>query len=182
MVVFVVLLRAISPVTHKIMSMAQWRDAVAAAGFDAPETYVATGNMIVERSGTLPDITGTMNEIVQSLGLGAGNWALVRTPEQLTEIALADPLPEASGNRPSQMGVYFFRSEMPDFDWIEGYEGPETIRVCGKHLVVDYNGGVANSKLPGMIEKKTGPATARNWNTVRALAERAAARSNNQGH
>ena len=47
MAIFVVLLRAIGPITHKIMSMAQWREAVANAGFEAPETYVATGNMIV---------------------------------------------------------------------------------------------------------------------------------------
>jgi uncharacterized protein (DUF1697 family) len=39
--VFVILLRAIGPVTHKIMSMAQWREAVAAAGFKDPQTYIA---------------------------------------------------------------------------------------------------------------------------------------------
>ena len=182
MAIFVVLLRAIGPITHKIMSMAQWREAVANAGFEAPETYVATGNMIMEGSGTLASVTRQMNEIAVGLGLGAGNRAVVRAPGQLAALVRANPLPEAASTRPSQMGVYFFASAAPDFSWIGDYQGPENIRIEGKHLIVDYNGGVANSKLPGLIEKRSGTATARNWNTLRGLHERAAARRNKQGH
>ena len=176
MAVFIVFLRAIGPVTHKIMSMKQWREAVAQAGFGGPETYLATGNMVVESAGSLADVMDKMNEIILRLGLAASNRAIVRTPEQLRSIYQANPLPEAAASRPAQMGVYFFAAEHPDLEWTKLYEGPENLQIVQQHLIVDYNGRVSDSKLLGGIEKKSGLATARNWNSLRALVERSAAR------
>lgn len=181
MAVFIVLLRAIGPITHKIMSMAQWREGVAKAGFVRPETYLATGNMIVEGSGTLAQITEDMNKIVLRLGLAANSRAIVRTPEQLEAVFEANPLPEAASARPSQMGVYCFADEAPDFSWVKDYTGPEKLRVVQQHLVIDYNGRVSDSRLLGAVERKSGVATARNWNTLRGLVERSAARRDKQG-
>lgn len=172
-----VLLRAIGPVTHKIMSMAQWREAVAAAGFEDPQTYVATGNMIVGGSGTLAEVTHQMDAIVQKLGLGTGNKAVVRTPRQLQMLLRAKPFPDAIEQRPSAVAVYFFAGARPDFGWVGSYDGPERIHVEGQHLIVDYGDRMTGSSLPGIIEKKSGVVTARNWNSLRGLAERSAARS-----
>lgn len=177
MSVFVVLLRAIGPVTHKIMSMTQWREAVAAAGFEAPETYFATGNMVVSGSGTAEAVTDKMNQIVQELGLGAGNRAVVRTSDQIEALYQANPLPEASAERPSEVAAYFFAEAKPDFGWIRDYPGPERISICREHLVVDYGGRGAGSRLPAIIERKSGVVTARNWNTLRGLVARIAART-----
>lgn len=174
---FVVLLRAIGPMTHKIMSMAQWRDGVEAAGLRHPETYVATGNMIVEGEGNIEGVTAQMNRVVRQLGLGEGNVAIVRTPAQLRRLVKADPFPEASAERPSQMGIYFFARARPDFGWLKDYDGPERIHVEGDHLIVDYTHQIsASPRLPGLIEKRSGTCTARNWNTLRELAGRSAAR------
>ena len=179
--VFVILLRAIGPVTHKIMSMAQWREAVAAAGFKDPKTYIATGNMIVEGEGSAAAVTRRMNEIVRSLGLGEGNVAVVRTPRQLRQLVKADPFPEAAAERGDQMGVYFFAGRKPDFDWIAQYGGPEKLHVEGEHLIVDYSGQIsASPKLPGLIEKRSGTTTARNWNTLKGLAAKATAREHGE--
>lgn len=175
MSVFIVLLRAIGPVTHKVMSMAQWREAVAADGFEAPETYVATGNMIVAGDGTPAAVTQRMDRIVHALGLGPGNKAVVRLPGQLRTLLRANPFPEAALERPSEIGVYFFAGAEPDFAWTGDYQGPERIHVEGRHLIVDYDGRGSSSRLPGIIEKKSGLVTARNWNTLRGLVERAAA-------
>ena len=177
MSVFVVMLRAIGPVTHKIMSMAQWREAVAAAGFDNPETYVATGNMIVNGDDTPAGATHRMDAIVRGLGLGPGNKAVLRTPRQLQTLLKAAPFPEAITKRPSEIGVHFFAGAKPNFDWVKDYAGPEHIHIEDQHLVVDYDGWQSKSRLPGVIEKKSGTVTARNWNTLRALAERSAART-----
>jgi uncharacterized protein (DUF1697 family) len=175
--VFVVLLRAIGPATHKIMSMAAWRDAVAAAGFVAPQTYIATGNMIVESNAPLPTVTRQMNEIVRALGLGPANVAVVRTPVQLRQLVDSNPFPEAAAERGGQMGVYFFVDPQPDFGWVEDYPGPERLHVEANHLIVDYTRLIsASPRLPGLIEKRSGTATARNWNTLKGLAERASAR------
>lgn len=176
MSVFVVMLRAIGPVTHKIMSMAKWREAVAAAGFEDPQTYVATGNLIMSGTGTPASVTRQMDDVVLGLGLGKGNKAVVRTARQLQTLVKAAPFPEAIDQRPSAVAVYFFAGSWPNFDWVSGYSGPERIHVSGQHLVVDYDDRSTSSSLPGIIERKSGVVTARNWNTVRALAERAAAR------
>jgi uncharacterized protein (DUF1697 family) len=175
--VFIVLLRGIGAGTHKIMSMAQWRQAAARAGFKDPQTYVATGNMIVEGDGSSSDVAAQMNQIVLSLGLSERNGAVVRTPEQLQAIVDANPLPEAAASRPSQMGVYFFASETPDLEWTQSYEGPETMRIVQQHLIIDYNGRISDSKLLGGVEKRSGFTTARNWNTLKALVERSVLRS-----
>ena len=178
---FVVFLRAIGPITHKIMSMAQWREAVARAGFGSPETFLATGNMIVDGSGSLSEVTQTMNDIVRGLGLAENSVAIVRTPDQLRRIYEANPLPDAAASRPSQMGVYFFAADNPELDWVRDYKGPEALRVVESHLLVDYNGRVSDSKLLAAIEKRSGVATARNWNTLRGLVERSTSRQNMQG-
>ena len=178
--VFVVLLRAIGPMTHKIMSMAQWREATEADRFRGAETYVATGHMIVAGDGTPAEATERMNRIVAACGLGKANTAVVRTPAQLRTLVKADPFPDASVERPSQMGIYFFAAARPDFSWIKDYDGPERVHVEGAHLIVDYTHQIsASPKLPGLIEKRSGTCTARNWNTLRALAERATAREKN---
>ncbi len=177
MTIFVVLLRAIGPVTHKVMSMAQWREAAAADGFGAPETYVATGNMITTSDGTPGEVTRRMNAIVSALGLGDGNKAVVRTAGQLRALLKADPFPHGTSERPSEVAVYFFAGSKPAFDWLADYAGPERIHIEGRHLIVDYAGRGSTSRLPGMIEKKSGVVTARNWNTLRGLVERSAARN-----
>ena len=176
MSVFVVMLRAIGPVTHKIMSMAQWQDAAAADGFGDPQTYVATGNMVVNFDGSAAEVTRRMDTIVQRLGLGPGNKAVVRTQGQLQALLKADPFPEASVTRPGTIAVYFFAGTRPAFDWVADYAGPEQIRVTGRHLIIDYDDRISGSSLPGIVERKSGLVTARNWNTLRALAERSKAR------
>jgi uncharacterized protein (DUF1697 family) len=172
---FIVLLRAIGPATHKLMSMAQWREAALAAGFREPQTYVATGNMIVEADGSASAVRKEMKTIVESFGLTSE--VFVVTPAALTIVLKADPFPDASAARPSEVAVYFFGLAEPDFSWVAAYDGPEPIRMVGAQLVVDYSGRTGTSlRLPGTIEKRSGTATARNWNTVRGLAERAASR------
>lgn len=176
MAVFVVMLRAIGPITYKVMSMAQWRDAAEASGFANAQTYLATGNMIVEADGSSSEIAARMNAILLALGLGANNAAIVRTSADLQALLAANPFVEQTEQRPSEVAAHFFAAPNPDFAWVEGHAGPEQIRIVGEHLVVDYHGTNATSGLPVRIEKKSGVATARNWNTVRGLAQRAAAR------
>jgi uncharacterized protein (DUF1697 family) len=174
---YVVLLRAIGPWTHKIMSMKQWKDGVVAAGFIEPETYIATGNMIVQSPLGAAHVTQLMNELVTGMGLNDTNTAVVRTPGQMSALVAADPFPEASRERPSQMGVFFFTEARPKFDWVKDYAGPEQVTVCANHLIIDYMGGVAKSKLTPRVERLCGIGTGRNWNSLRILAERSSARA-----
>lgn len=174
---YVVLLRAIGPVTHRLMSMAAWREASEAAGFHAPETLVNTGNMIAGFGGSAAAVRGAMEPVLRGFGLGENVTSVVRTPAQLRRLVKADPISDAAENRPAETGVYFFASAKPDFGWIADHDGPEAIHIVANHLIVDFSQDVAKSgKLIRKIDKLCGLNTSRNWNTTRKLAERATAR------
>lgn len=177
MSLYIVLLRAIGPVTHKVMSMAQWREAAVKDGFVAPQTYVATGNMLFEADAPAAEVTRRMNVIVAGLGLAPGNRAVVRSAHQLDALLKDNPFPQAASERPAAIGVYFFAAARPGFEWVKDYDGPELIRIARRHLIVDYGDRASTSRLPGIIEKRSGLVTARNWNTLRGLAARATMRN-----
>jgi len=169
----VILLRAIGPVTHRLMPMAAWRDASVAAGFVAPETLVNTGNMIAGFEGTAMRVGSVMTGVLRGFGLGENVVPIVRKPVALKRLVKADPISEAASERPNQTGVYFFAAAKPDFGWLDGYDGPETVHVVRDHLIVDFTRDVAQSgKLIRLIDKNCGINTSRNWNSVRRIAER----------
>lgn len=175
--IYVLLLRAIGPATHKLMGMAQWREASEKAGFIGPETVVNTGNMIAGFSGTAVAARKAMEPVLRGFGLGENVAVIVRTPAQLRRLVKADPIAEAAQHRPAETGVYFFASAKPDFGWLAEHEGPETTHTIAGHLVVDFSQDVAKSgRLIRKIDKLCGLNTSRNWNTTRKLAERASTR------
>ena len=174
---YAILLRAIGPATHKLMSMAQWREASEAAGFIAPETLVNTGNMIAQFDGSSAAARETMTGVLHQFGLGENVVPIVRSPAQMKGLLKADPISDAARDRPAETGVYFFAATKPDFGWIRDHDGPEIIHVVANHLVVDFSQDVAKSgRLIRKIDKHCGLNTARNWNTTRKLAERIGAR------
>ncbi|WP_417309305.1 DUF1697 domain-containing protein [Devosia sp.] len=172
MTTYIALLRAIGPATHKVMSMHKWWEA-ASRVFDEPETYIATGNMIFESSMGRAEVTRRMNAIVSELGLGTSNRAVIRTLRQLKTVLRSDPFSDATAERPGDVSVHFFAKGRPKLDWITSYDGPERIAAVGPQLIVDYGTGGESSRLRPLIEKRSGEATARNWNTLRGLIERA---------
>lgn len=176
---YVILLRAIGPVTHKLMTMAQWREAAEVAGFVGPETLVNTGNMIAGFDGDEAAVVTTMVSVLRRFGLGDNVVPVVRRPELLHKLMEANPIAQAAAERPNQTGVYFFANQTPDLDWLKRHDGPETVHVVQNHIVVDFTQDVAQSgKLIRLIDKNCGTNTSRNWNSVRRIADRCAAREN----
>ena len=174
---YIILLRAIGPVTHRLMSMAAWRDGAERAGFVVPETMVNTGNIIAGFEGTAAAARKAMEPVLRGFGLGENVAPIVRTPGQLRRLVKADPIADAAKNRPAETGVYFFAAAKPEFGWIKEHDGPEAIHIVADHLVVDFSQDVAKSgRLIRKIDKLCGLNTSRNWNTTRKLAERASAR------
>ncbi|UYN99855.1 MAG: DUF1697 domain-containing protein [Devosia sp.] len=173
---YIILLRAIGPATHRLMSMADWRDAAERAGFVRPETVVNTGNMIAGFAAGAGAARKAMEPVLRGFGLGENVAAIIRTPNQLRRLVKADPISDAA-TKPSETGVYFFAAAKPDFGWAEQHDGPEAIHIIADHLIVDFSQDVAKSgKLIRKIDKHCGLNTSRNWNTTRKLAERVMAR------
>jgi uncharacterized protein (DUF1697 family) len=173
---YAILLRAIGPVTHKLMSMEAWRAAAAKAGLEAPETALATGNMIASFAGSATEATKAMTEVLRGFGLKDNVIPVLREPA-LLERLIASGIMTGAEERPRETAIYFFIERRPDLEWAKTYEGRERLAVVEDHLLVDFDGDTANSGvLLRRIEKTCGTSTARNLNTVRSLVRLAANR------
>ena len=168
---WIALLRGIGPATHKLMSMAQLREACEAATFGNVRTVLATGNVLFSTSATPQQIQRTLDDIVAAHHLN--NAVFLRRPEELGAVLRANPFPDAASERPNHMLVLFMATE-PAADAIAALGalgGPERITVEGREAYIDYIEGVGQSKLtPARLERALGQSgTARNWNTVQRL-------------
>lgn len=173
---YAILLRAIGPVTHKLMSMTAWREASAKAGFHGPETTLATGNMVASFAGSANEATTSMTEVLRGFGLKDNVVPVLREPAMLERL-IASEIMTGAEERPRETAIFFFVDRQPDLDWAKTYEGREKLAVMEDHLLVDFNGDTANSGvLLRRIEKTCGTSTARNLNTVRSLVRLAANR------
>jgi uncharacterized protein (DUF1697 family) len=87
----------------------------------------------------------------------------------------ANPFPAAAEADPDHLLVVFFDrpADPAGVDALRlAARGGEEIEVRGREAFIHYASGVAGSRLtPALIDRRLGAVgTARNWNTVRALA------------
>jgi uncharacterized protein (DUF1697 family) len=177
MPVLVALIRAIGPETHLKMSMADLREACRTAGVPRAETYIATGNLILETRKSGASVQRLLETILR--GFGLEREVFLRRPEELAALVAADPFPQAAAERPANLAVCFLAAE-PSPEGVARlvqHRGPERIALLGRELCIDYREGITGSRLsPAVVERRLGmPATARNWNTVRKLSVKAEA-------
>lgn len=168
------LVRAIGPLTHKKMSMAELRTGCAKAGFKDVRTVLTTGNVIFTTDLPRSEIGKRLAGVLASHDLQ--NEVFLRRPKDLKRVLSEDPFPDAARDRPNHMLVLFM-STAPAASQVaalERFEGPERIRVRGHEAYIDYKEGVGRSKLtPVRLEKLLGQSgTARNWNTICKLVDR----------
>jgi uncharacterized protein (DUF1697 family) len=173
MAVYVLLLRAIGPVTHARMSMGALRERLTEAGFADVATVGNTGNVLCRSTRSPVAVRKLAQEVVDGFGIGPMCEVFVRTPRQMQFAVDSDPFPEATKDHPGRVGVCVFHNAPRWPAAITGYEGPETLATVGAHLVVDYkdqiSGGIAVEKLVGARM------TQRNWRVFAGLAQKAAA-------
>jgi len=166
------LMRAVNVGGKGSLPMADVREMLIDAGFDKPETLLASGNAIVG-SDLAPDEVARRFEAGIDKRFGFKTDVLVRDVDQLKTVIAENPFPEFAEERPSAFIVYFLRGE-PDGDLADlkpfcvfGEEiavGPGCLYLC-------YPEGSGTSKLSGAtIERKLKVrGTGRNWNTVGKL-------------
>ena len=160
------LLRAVN-VGGRRIAMADLRAALADAGFRAVETYLQSGNVLVDEQ---PNLAGRMEEVIGAT-FGIPTTVITRTHDQLAELRAALPFPEAE---PRFRHVVFCDRE-PQAP-LPPVPEPDVAVVIGSHVVVHYVAGSGRSKATlSWFERALGvTATARNWNTLEALADRTA--------
>ena len=170
---YIAWLRAIGPVTHRVMSMAALGAACRDAGFGAVRVWAQTGNVLLDSSDPPSRVEQRMDAIVAGFGLGLSNRTFVRSLVELKAVVCANPFPEAALDRPSHLAVCFMEG-VPPADAVaklEAHLGPKRIRVVKREVYVDYAAGIGTSRIaPGVIERRLHLAgTARNWNTIRKM-------------
>ncbi len=164
------LLRAVNVGGRKVV-MAELREALAAAGFADPRTYLASGNVLVGTE-LPPAAAGTAMEAAIAERFGFAVPVLVRTAEELAAVAATDPF-DGEASDPARRLVAFFPAP-PDVGPLAGVDvAPERFAAVGRELHLWCPGGVGRSAMLNgrPMARVWGAATARNWNTVTKLTE-----------
>jgi uncharacterized protein (DUF1697 family) len=144
--------------------MTELRAMCEAAGFAAPRTYIASGNVVFGADGTEFEVKTALERALEAYA-GKPISIMVRTGAEMAAILAANPFATAAPNRT----VAIFLDEPPPADALADVIGrkDEEISLGTREIYVHYGSGTASSKLR-IPAAKVG--TARNMNTIATLA------------
>ncbi len=153
--------------------MGELRAVLEDGGLEGVRTFLQSGNVIVTPvAGGAVKLSRTIEELIED-GLGLKVRVIVRTREELAEVAKGNPF-HGPDVEPRLLHVVFLESE-PSHDRVARLDPnrspSDRFEVSGREIYAHYPGGSGRSKLDlAYFEKQLGVAgTARNWNTVTRL-------------
>jgi uncharacterized protein (DUF1697 family) len=180
MAIFVGLMRAIN-VGKRQMPMKDLRALAEELGHDAPETYVASGNLIFGAKGSAEAVAAGFEQAIEKR-FGFFADVILRDARHWKAYRDANPFAGDAEAIPKMVHLCLARAPLKAglVDGLrERAQDGERIELVGDGLWVDFgNHGVARSKLtPALFDKLAGSTvTARNWNTVQRLQDMIEAR------
>ena len=165
------LLRAVNVGGRKVL-MADLKQVALQAGFEAPQTLLASGNVVFGT--TLPPAeTARMLEAAILKALGVATDVMVRDHDDLMAVMAANPFPDSAKTQPNWLAAIFLSGEpQAELDCLKSAcADGEDVRPGPGCLYVWFPQGLGNSKLTtAILERRLSVrATARNWNTVAKL-------------
>lgn len=167
---WVALLRGVNLGARNRVPMAELRAKLEDAGYDNVQTYIASGNVLLDGPAGRTALASDLERLVLD-AFGVTTAVILRKPRELAAAVEAHPFDDVSdthvaflGARPAKAAAA--RLEAVDTDAV----------LLGSELYLRLPRGVQGSRLSNArIESLLGvPATLRNWRTVFALAELAA--------
>lgn len=169
---YAALMRAVNVGGKGSLPMAEVRAMLAEAGFDDPQTLLASGNAVLGSDLKPAQIEAAFEAAIDKT-FAFKTDVLVRDVDELKTVVAENPFPAFAKERPSTFIVYFLRGkvagDLADLKpfCVFGEEiavGPDCLYLC-------YPDGSGKSKLSGAtIERKLKVrGTGRNWNTVGKL-------------
>jgi len=176
---YVALLRGVNLGGHKKINMEQLRKSLERMGFEDVQTYIQSGNVIF-KTGAVS--TAELSRRVEAKILGDFGFSvpvIVRTAAELGKILQNNPFTQHKGIEPTQLHVFFLSRTPPKaaVEELEGLRiGTARLRCCGREVYVHTPDGFGRTRLPNLDKVLSVMATARNWNTVNQLHERASGR------
>ncbi len=175
---YVGLMRGINVGGNRIVKMAKLRDVLTGAGFHSVQTYVQSGNIVLESDGDETTVRTEMETLCSS-AFGFDIPIILRPEDVFRAEAAACPYAGPDGEpldgRLAKFLQLTYLSALPDMSLLEDvltrYRGPEEVSLQGSVLYVYYPEGAGRSELANhLTPKKLGATpTSRNWNTVQKL-------------
>jgi uncharacterized protein (DUF1697 family) len=170
---YAVLLRAVNLGSHQKVAMADLRRVLESLGHTEVETYLQSGNAVVTNPDRNPERVARDIRAGLSKELGLDTPVLVRTGSDLAAVIADNPFPDAAST-PLLLHVAFL-SAQPEPDRMAKLDpaayAPDEFRLGERVIYLRYATGSGRSKLnQSAFARLKVDATARNWNTVTALA------------
>ncbi len=173
----IVLLRAVNVSGTQLLPMAAWRARMLADGLGNPETYIQSGNAVVE-SPMPPDHLAASVRAGILAGFGFAPDVLVRSPAELVSALHNHPFAGADSGR---VYAYFLAEPTPTVDaaLLDALRVGEEAWALGPGVLWLYlPAGVGKSKLADKLPRAVRCVmTARNLKTVAALVAMAERRA-----
>src|SRR5262245_37201073 len=163
----VVLLRGVNVGAHRRVTMADLRTAMTGAGYPDVETYVQSGNLLVNTSVGASRLSTDVEAALRT-DLGLDVDAIVRTAAQLRRLLGANPyLAERVPTKALHVGYAKTKPKPAAVRALAERDfGRDRATVVGADVYLCYPDGQGRSKMSGAaLEKILGvPITVRNWN------------------
>ena len=170
------LLRAVN-VGGRKLPMADLRALLTRLGHTEVTTILASGQAVCTTDRRPDEVADELEARLLS-DVGLRSEVLVRTGTELAAIVAANPFPTADADG-SRHAVVFLRAgltqdQLTQLDQLGrlGADSPDEYVASGRELYLRLPEGFADSRLAVAVGRIKGtPATTRNWNTVRKLAD-----------
>lgn len=174
MTTLIALLRGINVIGNNQLPMKELAALLTGMGLHDVQTYIQSGNVVFR--GNVRNKAALAAKISAAIEArhGFAPRVLLLDAEELHQAMAGNPYPEAA-SAPRTLHLFFLADapQHPDLEALEALRtASERFMLAGKVFYLHTPDGVGGSKLAARIEKALGvAATARNWNTVRKLAE-----------
>jgi uncharacterized protein (DUF1697 family) len=173
---FVALMRGINVGATRKLPMAELRALCPTLGLERAETYIQSGNLIVDAEGSPEDVRDLLErELTARFGFKVD--VITRTATDWEAYVAANPFSCDINVLPKALHLYLSRDPVTSraADALtQRALSRERIAFAGDAIWIDYGAeGIRDSKLtPGFIDKACGsPTTGRNWNSVLKIQE-----------
>ena len=169
MTAFVALLRAVNVGGTGKLSMSDLKALCEDEGFEQVRTYIASGNVVFTANVGEAKVKAALEARLAAYA-GKPVGVALRTAKEIVAVLEGNPFDD----RPASMTVAIFLDGKPARDALKAVTGrnDEELHAGAREIYVHYPGGMGRSKLkiPAALA-----GTARNMNTIAALAKLAVA-------
>jgi uncharacterized protein (DUF1697 family) len=168
---YVAFLRAVNVGGRNAVPMAALRRLLETLGYTDVRTYLRSGNAVFGAAAGEAAVAEALAASV-SAELGVTVGVSVRSADELAGTVDANPFPSAA-QEPKSLHVVFLPAPPAASRWARldaSRYAPEELATVGRDVYLHLPDGIGRSKLASAVGRAFPDGTARNWQTVTALA------------